>query len=265
MGGVDYTTAMTEDTEEGSSYTFTAPEADEPTFWLDYYYGDGETTERFVWTFGENVSSDRMAKLTYKLQLTEKLDVEGTYIVPTNNSATLYPVDSDGNEGEPQIFPVPEVEYVVEKPEDEETPPTITFESGDASNISFMLIDKEGNVEFLYKIDIEDETSFEIPAAEGKISAVFVKQSTSGMFWFSEEVDQQTAEAVIECLKANNPSYKGYNAMAYGAGDHDLEFKKGKFVTYTFAGCAEGDTMTFDSAVEEEIAVENNNKNNKKK
>ena len=118
-----------------------------------------------------------------------------------------------------------------------DTPPTINFNCGDASNISFMLIDKvTGAVEFLYKIDIENQTSFEIPTAEGKISAVFVKQSTSGMFWFAEEVDEDVQNAVIECLKANNPSYKGQNAIAFGNGDHDLEFKKNKFVTYNFEG-----------------------------
>ena len=114
VGGVDYDTALVEDTAAGSSYTFTAPGATEPTFWLDYYYGDGETTERFVWTFGETVSTDRLAHLTYKLQLTEKQEEAGTYIVPTNNSATLYPVDSDGISGNPILFPVPTVDYIVD-------------------------------------------------------------------------------------------------------------------------------------------------------
>lgn len=113
VGGKDYTTTMIEDTDEGSKYTFAAEEGGEPTFWLDYFYGNGETTERFVWTFGENVSLERLASLTYKLQLTEKQEEAGEYIVPTNNSATLYPVDSDGKEGDPQVFPVPEVEYEV--------------------------------------------------------------------------------------------------------------------------------------------------------
>ncbi len=114
VGGVDYVTSMTEDTAAGSSYAFTAPGAAEPTFWLDYLYGDGETTEHFVWTFGENVSTDRLANLTYKLQLTEKSEDVGTYTVPTNNSATLYPVDSDGNHGDPVVFPIPTVDYVVD-------------------------------------------------------------------------------------------------------------------------------------------------------
>ena len=114
VAGVNYTTAQVE-AEEGanSSYTFTAPNATEPTFWLDYYYGNGETTERFVWTFGENVSMERLASLTYKLQLKDKKEEAGDYTVPTNNSATLYPKDSDGNDGDPQVFPVPEVEYSV--------------------------------------------------------------------------------------------------------------------------------------------------------
>ena len=111
---IDYTAAQIE-TKEGadSSYAFTAPGANEPTFWVDYYYGDGETTEHFVWTIGEKLSLERKVSLQYKLHLTEKREEEGIYIVPTNNSATLYPVDSDGKEGTPQEFPVPEVEYTV--------------------------------------------------------------------------------------------------------------------------------------------------------
>ena len=121
VGGVEYITTVAttakhvdENGEEAkSSYAFTAPRANGPTFWLDYFYGDGKTTERFVWTFGESVSAERLASLTYKLQLTEKRKEAGRYTVPTNNSATLYPVDSDGNPGEPIVFPVPEVEYIV--------------------------------------------------------------------------------------------------------------------------------------------------------
>ena len=159
--------------------------------------------------------------------------------------------------------------------EKETTPSTVTFESGEASNISFMLIDKlTGEVEFLYKIDIENETSFEIPFENGKISAVFIKQSTSGMFWFAEEVDDETVGAVIECLKSNNPSYKGHNAVCFGGGDHELEFKKNKFVTYSFSG-DEVDTETSMTETEESVVVEDavieeveepkNNKNNKNK
>ena len=124
-----------------------------------------------------------------------------------------------------------------EIPEKPETSVTVSFKNGEASNISFMLLDPAtGEVEFLKKYDIGSETSYEIPTEEGKISCVFIKQSTSGMFWMAQEVSEEMQQAVIDCLKAHNPSYKGYNAFCFGEGDHELEFKKGKFVTYTFAG-----------------------------
>ena len=164
-------------------------------------------------------------------------------LYPANGYTDLTYTDPNGTNYTNEIE-VPNVKTEAPKPT------TIRFNSGDASNISFMLIDKAtGAVEFLYKIDIENQTSFEIPTAEGKISAVFVKQSTSGMFWFAEEVDEDVQNAVIECLKANNPSYKGHNAIAFGAGDHELEFKKNKFVTYTFDGAA---TVAVDDAKTED-------------
>ena len=228
--GVTYKAAEV-DAKEGAdaSFTFTAPEATEPTFTLDYYYGDGKTTEKFVWTFGEDVTG--AITLTYKLQLIGKQEAEGNYIVNTNNSATLYPAG-----GDPKDFPIPEVNYTVEE---QPEIPTVSFKNGDASNISFMLLDPAtGEVEFVKKYDIGNETSYEIPTEEGKISCVFIKQSTSGMFWASEELNEAEQNAVIDCLKANNPSYKGYNAFCFGEGNHELEFKKGKFVTYTFAAAA---------------------------
>ena len=132
VGGVQYITTQVE-TKEGAtaSYAF-AKEGEEPTFWLDYYYGNGKTTERFIWTFGENVTMENQTKLTYKLQLTDMATEVGDYWIDTNLSATLYPViatvtvDSEINTfalretvvyeyGDPVIFPVPEVEYLAEK------------------------------------------------------------------------------------------------------------------------------------------------------
>jgi len=114
VGGVKYITEKVA-TKEGYDFSlaFKAKADAEPTFWMDYVYGDGKTTERFVWTFGEAVSLERKASLTYKLQLTDKQEDEGTYTIPTNNSAILYPKDSNGNDVTPQIFTVPEVEYTV--------------------------------------------------------------------------------------------------------------------------------------------------------
>ena len=233
FNGVAYTTNVIA-TAEGATASYEFVDANGKVgFAMDYFKGETAAEERFVWYFYQSVGAEDTVTLTYQLELVNRDETPGKcFIAYTNESATLYP-NGDRNYG--QDFPKPFVEYC--NPDD--TPPTftITFDSGDASNISFMLIDKAtGAVEFLYKIDIGGETSFEIPTAEGKISAVFVKQSTSGMFWFAEEVDEAVQNAVIECLKDNNPSYKGYNALAFGNGDHELEFKKNKFVTYTFEG-----------------------------
>ena len=115
VGDITYTTKRTDDgtNEKVSTYSFTAPGATEPTFWLNYDYGNGTTTEKFIWTFGENVSRYIPVALTYKLQLTEKAEVEGHYEIDTNIEATLYPKDSEGKDGTPEIFPIPYVEYDV--------------------------------------------------------------------------------------------------------------------------------------------------------
>ena len=139
----------------------------------------------------------------------------------------------------------------------------VTFKSGQVSNISYMFINKEtGEVEFLKKIDIEDgATSVPIITADGYVSAMFMKQATSGMFWFSEEVDEDVVNATIDCLKANNPSYKGHNAIAFGEGAHQLEFKKNKFATYIFGN----ETATTVTTVEVDATVKAKNNNNKNK
>jgi len=99
-----------------SSYAF-AVEGAEPTFWLDYFAGNGTDTEKFIWTFGETVVSSAPAKLTYKLQLIDKVEEaeeETTFTVNTNLSAVLHPVDSKGEKGEDKEFPIPFVEYKVD-------------------------------------------------------------------------------------------------------------------------------------------------------
>lgn len=161
----------------------------------------------------------------------------------------------------------------------------VSFDSGKVSNISYMFINKEtGEVEFLKKIDVDEgATSAPILSIDGYVSVMFMKQATSGMFWFSEEVSEDLENAAIECLKDNNPSYKGHNAIAYGFGSHELEFKKNKFATYTFGAeevivgdeevkaDASTDPATSEEPVVEETIVTNdatekkNNGNNKNK
>ena len=132
----------------------------------------------------------------------------------------------------------------------------VTFNSGEVSNISYMFLNEEtGEVEFIKKIDIEDDaTCVPILLKDGYVSVMFMKQATSGMFWFSEEVGEDLQNAAIECLKANNPSYKGHNAIAFGEGNHELEFKKNKFVTYSFD--TSGASVELPEEVVEEETVE---------
>lgn len=133
------------------------------------------------------------------------------------------------------------VDVTVEKSvnfEVDEAIKNVSFKKGQASNISFMLIDKNGNVEFVCKKDIGNETSFDIVNKEGYISAVFIKQATSGMIWTSEEVDEKVLNSIIESIIENNKSYKGHDDVTFGAGDHTLTYKNGgkktKSVVYTF-------------------------------
>ena len=176
---------------------------------------------------------------TYSLKYEVTVDTaeagfEYNVIYPANGNTDLHYTDENGASHTNEIT-VPDVTVKKEMPKDI----YFNFNSGDASNVSFMLIDAQGNVEFIEKIDIGSETTFKVPVELGKISAVFVKQSTSGMFWFAEYVDEATVDAVIQCLKENNRSYKGHNAVCFGGGEHTLEFKNNKFVTYTFSGPAD--------------------------
>lgn len=249
INGVAYEGTKLDVANEGAtaSYVFAAPGTQEAAIAVDYFMGNGTTEEHFVWTFLDTVSGP--ASLTYRLELTTRSAVAGEHTTFTNQSATIYPP-----EGNPEVFEKPVVDYVVEE---EDKDMIVSFKSGQASNISFMLIDKEtGEVEFVEKIDIGGETSFQIPAEEGKISAVFIKQSTSGMFWVEEVVSDEVLNNVIECLKDHNPSYKGHNAVAFGDGEHELEFKKNKFATYTFTGAGEAIVEQEDAVVEDVVVEE---------
>ena len=118
VNGDVYTTTMTSHTLDAdgkiieASYDFLNA-AGERKFSLDYYYGDGKTGEYFDWNFHTDVSMKERVSLTYDLKLIDKSEEAGTHYVDTNRFAALYPQDSDGKEGTPQLFPVPFVEYEV--------------------------------------------------------------------------------------------------------------------------------------------------------
>lgn len=108
-------------------------------FVLLYYANgqDGKSEECFVWQINENVSNFAPVQLTYTVKLTNPKTEPGTYgeydadgsqnkdSLYTNNSATLYPVDSNGDHGIPENFAKPTVSYTVEDPTI-----TVTFKPG---------------------------------------------------------------------------------------------------------------------------------------
>ena len=98
------------------------------------YTPANDGTEKLIWQIFEPVSQFKPVSLTYALKLVNPQTEAGTYGkydkdgsqgydgLFTNNSATLYPVDSFGNKGEAETFGKPTVEYTVKAAEPEPTP-----------------------------------------------------------------------------------------------------------------------------------------------
>ena len=96
-------------------------------FILNYYEQgeDGASEECFVWEINVPVSNFAPVQLTYTVKLTNPQTSSGTYgkydedgsegysSLYTNNSAVLYPVDSNGDTGVPESFAKPTVSYTV--------------------------------------------------------------------------------------------------------------------------------------------------------
>ena len=112
-GGETYAAELIE-TKEGAtaSYGFNKKEDGTYSFNLDYYAGEAEA-EHFIWTFHENVSMEKVASLTYKLELTNKAKEDGEHTIETNEYAVLKPIDTKNQAGDWQYFPIPEVTYEV--------------------------------------------------------------------------------------------------------------------------------------------------------
>lgn len=100
------------------------------------YYPDGYETysECFVWDINVPVTMDEPVAFMYAVQLVNPQTSPGSYGdydvdgsqgfsgLFTNNGATLYPVDSEGEPFDPVEFPRPTVSYVVERPVDPGVP-----------------------------------------------------------------------------------------------------------------------------------------------
>lgn len=127
VGGETLKTTKIDET----SYGFGEQRDGEYPYVLTYYANGSEdvTDEHFVWQINVPVSNFEPVTLTYTVKLTNPKTEPGTYGqydqdgsqghdgLYTNNSATLYPVDSNGTAGEPEEFLKPTVSYTVKKPE----------------------------------------------------------------------------------------------------------------------------------------------------
>ena len=125
--------------QEGSNVYFFGDEKDGMYPFVLTYYPNGlgvsamsaeqETVvagELFVWEINVPITVDRPVQLTYTVKLINPQTADGTYGqydadgsehyegLCTNNSAVLFPVDSNGNVGEKEVFPKPTVSYTVD-------------------------------------------------------------------------------------------------------------------------------------------------------
>ena len=89
-----------------------------------YQNGKGGSGECFVWEINVDVSNFAPVQLIYKVKLVNAPTDPGTYELPTNESATLYPKDSNGLPGKGQEFEKPTVSYTDEKEDGGGTPGT---------------------------------------------------------------------------------------------------------------------------------------------
>ena len=108
-------TAITSDNQEIGRYLYE----------LEYFPGDKQDGEYFKWSFNTEVNNFTPVQLHYTVKLMNPKTENGTYGkydadgskhyegLLTNNSATLYPVDSTGKEGGQEDFAKPTVSYTV--------------------------------------------------------------------------------------------------------------------------------------------------------
>lgn len=83
-------------------------------FTLKYTAGENE---KLVFTLNEAAVPAKPVVLTYSEVLVNKPTEAGTHSLKVNESATLYPVDGNGDKGTASDFPVPTVTYTVAAPE----------------------------------------------------------------------------------------------------------------------------------------------------
>ncbi|WP_428222280.1 S-layer homology domain-containing protein, partial [Flintibacter sp.] len=116
---------------DGATATYAFDAANSSKDGQDYpyvvsYYQNGKdgSGECFVWEINVDVSNFAPVQLIYKVKLVDAPTDPGTYELPTNESATLYPKDSNGLPGKKQEFEKPTVSYTDEEEDGGGTPGT---------------------------------------------------------------------------------------------------------------------------------------------
>ena len=110
------------------------------------------------------------------------------------------------------------------------------FKKGEVSHIGIFYIDLSDNSIKFTKLDnevIENVTSYEFEGKRGYITGLFVKQSTYGLAWTTEELDEELKTQVEKVIRKKDKS--NYKTITWNSnlGNVDLKIKK-KTVHYTF-------------------------------
>lgn len=132
VGNTTYVTKTAEADDEDALYYFVPTDGEDTDieaapFVLHYYKDSSKTTldEHFVWDINVPIKVIDPVSLTYTVKLRRPATEEGSYGtfdsdgseeydgLYTNNSATLYPIDSKGNKVKKEEFPKPTVSYEV--------------------------------------------------------------------------------------------------------------------------------------------------------
>ena len=179
--------------ENGYAYTIT------------YNKGNGKGEEHFVWDINVPVSNFAPVQLTYTVQLMNPQTKAGTYgmydadgslekdALYTNNSATLYPVDSNGDEGKPEEFAKPTVSYAVLKTITPTVPEWEKSKSKTATNLDN---------------NFESKVTLSLPSAsyKGNLDVAFVLDGSTSAD--EKDLAAQAANLLDELSKMENLNVK---------------------------------------------------------
>lgn len=166
-------TAITEGLAEGETARYGFGDANGSKYGVTYpfvlhYYDEtsDDADEYFIWDINVPVTKDKTVQLTYGVKLTNPKTEAGTYgeydrfgtegkpELYTNNSAVLYPVDSNQDHLSPEPFEKPTVSYEVKPEAPTPDPDTATVHiqkvskstGKDLSGATLVLKDADGNV-----------------------------------------------------------------------------------------------------------------------